>query len=202
EAYLVLLNALAMLQAARELRPAPRARPLVVGLAGASVAVLVALVAGAFGETPRAMSDIYLQHYQMARFAGQYPLPGAVGLNDIGAVAYYTDRPILDFFGLASRETLALRGGAGFSAAAYERLAREHGVSLVMVYDTPDWLRGKIPASWRPIGTLSLDVPPTIAAERTVTLFAARPEDVAAAAAAWQAFIPTLPAGATGRAAP
>ncbi|HEY1016855.1 MAG TPA: hypothetical protein VGE07_29350 [Herpetosiphonaceae bacterium] len=193
EAYLIAVNTLALLGTGRLLAPhllrSARRRWLIAAL-GFGLAAYAGLSIMGMGQIHEAMEDIYRQHYQMARFATDYFQQGAIGLNDIGAVAYYTDRPILDFIGLASRETLAARRLNTASPEVFGQLAERSGVRLVMVYDT--WMGRYLPPAWPKIGTMSLDYK-TIADSFTVSVYATREEDVPKLAAAWRAFAPTLP---------
>lgn len=195
EAYLIAINSLALLGTGRLLLPhllrSPGRRRL-LPVAGGSFAAYAILSVIGMAQVPDGMHDIYRQHYQMARFVKEFVPEGAIGLNDIGAVAYYNDRPILDFYGLANLEALNARRLRTASPAVFGELAAKEQVRLVMVYDEPEWMQGYIAPNWRKLGTMSLDYR-TVAGEFTVSVFATRPEDVPQLAAAWRAFVPTLP---------
>ena len=102
---------------------------------------------------PLAANNIYQQQYQMHRFITASS-PGRVAVNDLGLVSYHNPDYVLDLAGLASLESLKCgKGECGPGSAWMDRLARAHGVRLVMLY--PEYFPG-IPPSWRRIGRLTL----------------------------------------------
>ncbi len=134
-------------------------------------------------STPALSQVQYIQQQQMARFATEYYL-GNVAVNDLGQVSYHNDAYILDLYGLASREAATLRM-TSTDPAWMERLAAEHDVGLIMIYDS--WFDG-VPPTWIKLGELR-----PRGGDSYEVSFYARPMDRARAETALDAWIPTLP---------
>ena len=110
---------------------------------------------------PMASNNIYLQQYQMHRFAAEY-YRKPVAVNDIGLVSYRNPNYVLDLWGLASKEAFAYRKKKVPAPEWIPKVAHDHNVQLVMIYD--DWFFSKtsegiyvIPAGWRKLGELKLE---------------------------------------------
>lgn len=128
--------------------------------------------------TPLAANNILRQQGELRRFAAEV-WRGPVAANDIGFVSYRNDHPVLDLWGLASPAARAWRW-AGMEAAGLERLARERGVAVAMIYE--EWFP-QLPAGWRRLGELRLTGPCITPAQPAVAFWCADTsawEDVAA----------------------
>jgi hypothetical protein len=135
--------------------PSPWLRVLLVGVVVA-VALPVLLPGSpsrleALGAVPLGMGEVYRQQYQMARFVREYYNGSVVGLNDVGAVSYYSQAHIVDLVGLASYPLAAARARGPVTAESIDRFARAEGVRVALVYT--DWFRHGPPATWRLVGT-------------------------------------------------
>ena len=134
---------------------------------------------------------VHLQQVQMARFV-QEQLGGPVAVNDIGRVAWQNDARVLDLWGLASAEALALRqsrpprGWAG-------PLVAEAGIDVAMIYDT--WLGNAVPSGWSRVARLMFDGPAGYAGGLEVSIYATRPETANTLREELTAFAPSLPPG-------
>ena len=140
--------------------------------------------------SPRGIS---LQQNQMARFAHEY-VKAPVGVNDLGLVVWRNPNYVLDLFGLASKEALETRRSMpsqGWGAP----LAAARDVDLVMIYDR--WLHGTIGANWVRLGELHAAPPTGALGDNKVGFYATSPDAVADLRAKLEAFVPTLPTGAT-----
>jgi hypothetical protein len=74
--------------------------------------------AGVYGWNAR---EIASQHIEMAKWLRERAAPGSwIGTNDVGAIAYYGGRPVLDLHGLTSRGLAACKQVG--SSAIYEHL--------------------------------------------------------------------------------
>ena len=104
--------------------------------------------ARAWLETPRASANIYEQQYQMGLFLKRYYEGATIALNDIGAANYLADIRCVDLYGLADREILAAFRAGTYSVATLERIGRERGARIAILY--PHWVR--MPASWVQVG--------------------------------------------------
>jgi hypothetical protein len=96
---------------------------------------------------------IYQQEYPLAAFVHRYYKKSSVGINDIGAVAWFSDGRKLDFTGLASADVTRHKTAHSWSPKWADSLSRKDGVPTIMVSDPwfspeqfPRW--GKV-ASWR-----------------------------------------------------
>ncbi|MCB1046093.1 MAG: hypothetical protein KDC10_02735 [Calditrichaeota bacterium] len=141
-------------------------------------------------ESPTAMANIHEQQAQLARFAQQI-WRGPVAVNDIGRVSWRNPWPVLDLWGLASPRALAARR-ASAGADWADRLAREQGVQLVMIY--PDWF-DKLPESWISLGRLHLASRRVSSDRDAVEFFTLDSTAAVRARLALAEFIPGLPPG-------
>ncbi len=102
-----------------------------------------------YQNTPRACRSIYLQQWQMARFMGAYYRSDPIAVNDLGAVAYMVDGPILDVWGLASTDVAEAMLQGRWDAEFISKAAKERGVKVAVVYDLAviprDW---PVAATW------------------------------------------------------
>jgi hypothetical protein len=134
--------------------PAPRAVPR-----GALPAILVVLLVPAIadvreGLVPDAeivgMQNTYLEEYQTAQFIRLYYPDDAVIVNDLGAVTYYTEAPILDLVGLGDIEPLVIMRHATYTSGDVTRWTAPYqpkiaiiqlGWSVVGPLIPPEWVR-------------------------------------------------------------
>lgn len=120
-------------------------------------------------STPLGALNVYQQQAQVARFVGDY-YREPVGVNDLGYVSWRSDRYVLDFIGLASREAfLAQRAHQNDAGAWVGDLTREHDVHFVAIYDS--WFKN-LPASWLHCGWLHLGSKRLTTAEDVVAFYA------------------------------
>ncbi|WP_424944201.1 hypothetical protein [Aliiroseovarius crassostreae] len=139
--------------------------------------------------SPRAVS---LQQAQMARFAKEY-VQAPVAVNDLGYVVWRNPNYVLDLWGLASKDALAIRKSDPAPHWAGP-LADQTGVELAMIYEA--WLYEAVGENWVKLGDLVLDVSNGIIAQSRVAFYATSPEHVAPLGAKLDEFVPTLPEGA------
>jgi len=107
---------------------------------------------GAIPHTPLAARNIYEMQYQMAVFLNRYYPEGPAAANDIGAVSFYNEFPLLDLYGLASMDVARAKLGGTYDAAEIERLTREIGARVVIVYDYWFTRYGGLPPGWVKVG--------------------------------------------------
>lgn len=102
-----------------------------------------------YGMGTTAMVNIYEQQVQTGKFVQQHYNGVPVGAIDIGALAYYSDSPILDLWGLASMEAAKLKFNKQYSYSALDSLCRAKGVKFVIYYgEKPNGTPWQIVASW------------------------------------------------------
>lgn len=157
----------------------------------AALILALALLAGGYMtlNTPRATTNIYQQQVQMARFVRQFYNQGTVALNDIGAVAYFTDAHLVDLVGLATREAAQARLNGTFGPQIMADLTRQ--ADVVIIYTA--WFPAGLPADWQAVGEWTIPEN-LICGDDTVTFLAPRADLVAALRANLRAFAPHLPA--------
>jgi len=117
-------------------------------------------------ELPHASQNIYLQQYQMHRFATEY-WKRPIAVNDLGYVAYGNDAYVLDLWGLGSQQALQLRR-ANTDRSWVTSIASSHNVRLAMIYN--DWV-GPLPAPWKSVATMRFSVPLVSAARDSVNFY-------------------------------
>lgn len=168
--------------------------PALARTAQALVAALIlalAVLAGGYMtlNTPRATTNIYQQQVQMARFVRQFYNQGTVALNDIGAVAYFTDAHLVDLAGLATREAAQARLNGTFGPQIMADLTRQ--ADVVIIYTA--WFPAGLPDTWQAVGEWTIPEN-LICGDDTVTFLAPRADLAAALRANLRAFAPHLPA--------
>lgn len=134
--------------------------------------------------------QIYLQQFQMARFLAQYYSGAPVAINDIGLIAYYQPRKIVDVYGLASTEITNLKLHGGFNAHALSRIADSNGVPVALVYRQA--LGAALPAEWKLAGTWKLPEPYIVGGD-TVSFYAVKDADLEPLKQALTGYAPCLP---------
>jgi hypothetical protein len=101
----------------------------------------------------RDSTQIYQEQYRLAAFIHRYYKMASVGVNDIGAVAWFSDGKKLDFTGLTSADVAQVKKEHDWTPQWADSLSRKNYVSTFMVSDPwfrpeafPDWDRV---ASWK-----------------------------------------------------
>jgi len=105
------------------------------------------------GHFTRDSTAVYEAEYRLASFIHRYYKMAPVGVNDIGAVAWFSDGKKLDFTGLTSADVAQVRKDHDWTPEWADSLSRKNYVSTLMVSDPwfrpeafPDWARV---ASWK-----------------------------------------------------
>ncbi len=175
------------------------------GLRATGKLVLVVLIAAVAGplcivslrETaslPTAMTNIYQQQYQMARFIESSYSRQPIAAHDIGAVCYKANPDLLDLYGLGSMEVARAKMDRRFDTGCIRRLAAAKGVQMIVVYDVwfdhekslpPEWM---CVARWRIPNNV-------VCTSDTVSFYAPTPDAAQRLLQNLQAFAPCLPAG-------
>lgn len=146
EAYLIftgsllLMELLAVLLRWLQSRPPLRFSPLSAAALALTLLVLLPLAyrgGNALAAYPLAVRNIHEQQVQMARFVHRFYNGRTVVANDIGAISYYNDIHLIDIVGLANRQTARWWQDGTWSPEKVDRLAREEGAALAILY--PDW---------------------------------------------------------------
>lgn len=100
-------------------------------------------------DTPTACANIYNQQGQSARFLAGFDTP--VAINDIGAVAWFGDEPIIDLVGLASLPVAKAKDLQLEQQIPVPDIARFTAQTRVaIVYD--EWFKNGFPSSWLRVG--------------------------------------------------
>jgi hypothetical protein len=170
---------------------APSRRPVL-----ALLAVIVALgwpYLRVTALTPIASNEIYLQQWQMHRFAVEF-LRAPVAVNDLGLVSYLNPHYVLDVFGLGLDQIRQVNYSGIGRTETIDRLVHEHDVRVAMLY--AHWFPDVLPKSWRPVAKLDLVHSAYIVDSGTVTFFATAPEAVRELRVLASRFAATLPPGA------
>jgi len=115
--------------------------------------VVLGRAASALKQTPEAMNDRYLEHVLVAQFVRDHYNDSVIVVNDIGAVAWYTDARMLDMFGLASREPVAFRRRpGGYTAQDVRDWAAGHGARIAILQVMWAEVAPRIPKEWIEVG--------------------------------------------------
>jgi hypothetical protein len=201
EAYLIALDltvialAMAPVTSTFSLQKAWRHSRLAFLTGGVAVAVgtapLWVRALKAQGDTPMACANIHDQQVQSARFLAGYFPHDLVAVNDIGAVAYYGDEPILDLEGLASpriAKAKSYRIDNPLDAGQLASLAKD--ASVAILYE--EWFP-QVPTTWVRLGRLRIDSN-RVCASSTVAIYATSGASVPRVLDALRTFGASLPA--------
>jgi hypothetical protein len=116
-------------------------------LAAAAVAMILVLIG--FTWTPQmveASESVFYQHIQMARFIRAYHNHSTVVVNDIGAVAYFSEANYLDVIGLANQNIATIRLTEESPNSKILEYIESENASIAMIYAVPGYLIP--PADW------------------------------------------------------
>lgn len=102
-------------------------------------------------KAKQACVNIFEQQYQMAEFTKLYYDSSNIALNDIGAVAYYTNAEILDLWGLANIDIAKSKRLHYWSPEFLDSIVRNKGVELAIIYDS--WFGNSMSNYWQKVAT-------------------------------------------------
>ncbi len=107
---------------------------LILVLSFFAVLPLAGRAKDAFVKLPQATKNIYEQQCQMAFFVKQYYNDQPIVLNDIGAVAFYSDADIFDRGGLMNIDIARARLNNKYSWDYFFRLTDKSGAKMAILY--------------------------------------------------------------------
>jgi hypothetical protein len=99
-------------------------------------------------HTAPAARNIYEMQYQMALFLNRYYPADPAAANDIGAISYYNEFPLLDLYGLASMDVARAKLNGTYDTAMIARLVDAAGARVIVVYDYWFTRYGGLPPGW------------------------------------------------------
>jgi hypothetical protein len=200
ESYLVVLTIFSLFVLLEECRGTLRAlqsKKIAGWLVACGVIALVPRAGVILGTNADAVQSIFLQQYQMAKFFERSYPQTPIAVNDVGAVSYFHEGPMLDLFGLTSSTVLNLKLAHAYDTDAMRRLAAQQGVKVVAVY--VEWFHGAeaLPQEWTYAGSLTPKCPSRHATVGgfTIAFYAVHPEDANELRAKLAAYSALLPPG-------
>ena len=101
---------------------------------------------------PRASSNIYNMQYQTAQFVKEYYNDNIVALNDIGAVAFYSDARCIDLWGIANLEVAAAIKEGKYNTDKINELAVMPNAKIAFVFEKWFDKYGGLPQRWKKAG--------------------------------------------------
>lgn len=127
-------------------------------------------------ETPRAISNIYDQQYQMATFLDEFYHGKAVAVNDIGAINYFADTKCTDLWGLASMRVARFKMNHSYETHDIYEIGKDDRVQIAIVFDS--WFRGYggIPPQWIKVGEWTIK-DNVVCGDSTVSFYAVDPAE-------------------------
>lgn len=149
-------------------------------------------VASTMFQANRGSTNIHEQQVQMARFFDRYRSGEAVGVNDIGAVAYFADVKCVDLWGLSNLEIAELRVAGELDPLGIQWEAQVRNVGVVAMYESVLAETGGVPGPWRAVADWRIQRNAVCGSSR-LTWFATSPDAVPRLRAQLQAFAPALP---------
>lgn len=208
EAYLIVIGILTCGIAARALLTlAPLRRPAAQVLAGYAVTTVLAAAAfvpravGSLWLTPYACCNIYDQQYQVGLFLKRYFAGDTVILSDIGAPAFLSDSPIVDFYGLANMAVTRAKIHHAFDLPFRRRIARDENAKVAAIFPAEFDEVGGLPPEWLPAGSWTIPENQVCWSD-TVVFFAVDPAYRERLESDLAAFAHNLPPGVRSRLSP
>ena len=146
-------------------------------------------------ETPKVMRDRYLEHYQLGQFVHRFYDDGPIVINDIGAMAFFTDAKILDIYGLGSPEPIRFaRERDGYTREDVEGWARRESARVAILQ--VGWQKevvAKIPATWVEVGRWEMPRNVVFPEDTVTAFYAVDPAEAERLAKSLRAYGPQLP---------
>lgn len=105
----------------------------------------------ALDKGAQACINIFDQQYQMALFTKKYYNQSPIALNDIGAIAYFTNAPIVDLWGLANVEVTRSKKQHYWTPDFLDSLCRSKKVPLGIIYDV--WFSDSLTTRWNRVAS-------------------------------------------------
>jgi hypothetical protein len=189
EVYVLAFSGSLLLVAAGPLLASFREQTSLIALVAVGVVVAMGLMLRIGITTlrsPAASRNIYEQQYQMARLAHDY-LDMPVAVNDLGWVAYRSDREVLDLWGLGNDDARRARARGDDAWIGEEVAARD--IPVAIVYE--DSFPGALPDDWELLGCIS--TPDLVTVWRRDVQVYGTQDDNSAAAAAFERFAADVP---------
>jgi hypothetical protein len=145
-------------------------------------------------ETPKAMHDRYLEHYQLGRFVARFYNDGPIVINDAGAMTFFTNARVLDMYGLASREPIRFhRQPGGYTKDGLARWAKEQGARVAILQVAWAEVHEKVPDAWAEVGRWEMPRNVAFPEDTVTTFYAVDPSEAGRLAESLRAFAPELP---------
>jgi hypothetical protein len=157
-----------------------------------------ARVASTMFQANRGSTNIHEQQVQMARFLGAHRAGEAIGLNDIGAVGYFSGVEVVDLWGLSDVDVAERRLAGTLNPIEIGWTVQTRGVEVVAMYEDVLDETGGAPPDWVPVSDWIIRRNAVCGSSR-VTWFASAPEFEARLRSELEAWAPELPATVTVR---
>ena len=123
----------------------------------------------AYTKAKQACYNIYEQQFQMARFIRENYDGKPIAANDIGALSYYTESPVVDLWGLGSIEVARGKKERRWTPEFLADLVKRKQVKVAIVYD--EWFDPTLLANWKKVATWQI-VNNVICGGEVVTFYA------------------------------
>jgi len=142
-----------------------------------------------------AMHDRYYEHIQPALFLREHYPASTVVVDDIGAVAYYTDCRLLDMYGLGDMEPVRYRmSESGYTRDNVENWANKENAEIAILQTGWQEIGPRIPNSWRQVADWIIPRN-VIFGDTQIALYAVKPAVADDLTSRILAFRPRLPDG-------
>lgn len=124
---------------------------------------------------PLFCKNIYEQPIQAAKFLEKYYKKESVGMNDIGAGAYYGKVRLTDLVGIGDQKVFEYRNAGEYNEAAIKKLAKEREMRIAVIHDI--WLEDWRPKNWIKVATWTIP-DNLICADKTLSFYACQGSEV------------------------
>lgn len=176
----------------RDVWRSARREPVVAASALASVFLVMPLRKRAVianEDTAVACRNVFEQQMQSARFLSRFETPVAV--NDLGAVAWLRDQPVIDLVGLGNLPIAKAKGLKLMQPLKTEDVARfTRDVEVAIIYD--EWFSEPLPPTWLRVARWRIEDNRTCASS-SVSIYATNPLSYADVITKLRAYEPELP---------
>ncbi len=135
---------------------------IIISLCGRTVASLL---------VPLSTNNIYNQQYQMAMLLNNYPINTVIAANDIGMINFYSDKTIVDLWGLADMDVGKYKIAHNYNTSKIDSITKVKSVKFAALYEPWFGQYGGLPASWQKIGEWKMTRLNIVCGNETVSFY-------------------------------
>ncbi|MEO8512931.1 MAG: hypothetical protein ABI543_05200 [Ignavibacteria bacterium] len=135
---------------------------IIVSLCGRTVASLF---------VPQSTNNIYNQQYQMAMLLNRLPQNTVIAANDIGMINFYSDKTVVDLWGLADLDAAKYKIAHTYNTAKIDSITNAKNVKIAVLYEPWFAQYGGLPHKWQKIGEWKMTRLNIVCGNETVSFY-------------------------------